>query len=206
MVGLVRPVDDAQRARTAPEKRLIVQLLPALSGTELLSRSTPPAQKTAQKTVQKTALGLNRVKQTAARLGQISQPATSTGTGLADSPAAAPQTEPKAPAADTAQAARTAQTSQPLQLGLGRKALDADRKARLQPLASAVDASQAQSAPSKVARAFAPLAAPSSTIVEETMLADGGRMVRFSGGGCMKMQNPAARSYDDIRKPAMTSC
>ena len=198
MVGLVRPVDDPQRARTAPEKPFIVQLLPVPNRMELISPAPPPAEKTTQKR--------DRVGPSGARLGQATQPAISADNGLADSPAAAPQTEPKAPAADTAQAARTAQTSQPLQLGLGRKALDADRKARQAPLASAVDASQAQSAPSKVARAFAPLEAPSSNIIEETMLTDGGRMVRFSGGGCMRMPNPASRSYDDIRKPTMTNC
>ena len=198
MVGLVRPVDDPQRVRTAPEKPFIVQLLPVPNRMELISPAPPPAEKTTQKR--------DRVGPSGARLGQATQPATSADAGLAVGPSAAPQAESKAPSANVAEAAQTAQTSQPLQLGLGRMALDADRKARLQPLASAVDASQAQSAPSKVARAFAPLAAPSSTIVEETMLADGGRMVRFSGGGCMKMQNPAARSYDDIRKPAMTSC
>ena len=198
MVGLVRPVDDAQRARTATEKPFIVQLLPVPNRMELISPPPPPAEKITQKR--------DRVGPSGARLGQATQAATSANAGLAVGPSATPQAESKAPTADIAEAAQAAQTSQPLQLGLGRMALDADRKARLQPLASAVDASQAQSAPSKVARAFAPSAAPSSTIVEETMLADGGRMVRFSGGGCMKMQNPAARSYDDIRKPAMTSC
>ena len=201
MVGLVRPVDDAQRARTATEKPFIVQLLPVPNRMELISPPPPPAEKITQKR--------DRVGPSGARLGQATQAATSANAGLAVGPSATPQAESKAPTADIAEAAQTAQTaqtSQPLQLGLGRKALDADRKARQAPLASAVDASQVQAAPSKIARAFAPLAAPSSTIVEETMLADGGRMVRFSGGGCMKMQNPAARSYDDIRKPAMTSC
>ena len=82
----------------------------------------------------------------------------------------------------------------------------AERLRSKSPLAAAVDAQHAQNARSTTARAFSVLDTPSSSIVSETVMSDGTRLVKFSGGGCMRMPNPAARSFDDVRKPSMESC
>ena len=93
-----------------------------------------------------------------------------------------------------------------LNLDLGPALQAVERQRSKSPLAAAVDAQQAQNARSVTARAFSALDAPSSSIVSETILSDGTRLVKFSGGGCMRMPNPAARSFDDIRKPLMERC
>ena len=93
-----------------------------------------------------------------------------------------------------------------LNLDLGSALQAVERQRSKSPLAAAVDAQQAQNARSVTARAFSALDAPSSSIVSETILSDGTRLVKFSGGGCMRMPNPAARSFDDIRKPLMERC
>ena len=93
-----------------------------------------------------------------------------------------------------------------LDLNLGAAAKAAERQRSQSPLASAVDAQQMQTGAAKTARAFSKLEAVRSSIVEETITADGGRVIRFSGGGCMRMPNPSARSHDDVRKPMMEIC
>ena len=104
-------------------------------------------------------------------------------------------------------AADTGLAIQPkLELGLGGAAQAIERQRRQSPLASAVDAQQLQTSAAKISRAFSGLEPVSSNIVEETMMAGGGRVIRFSGGGCMRMSNPSSRSHDDVRKPTMENC
>ena len=93
-----------------------------------------------------------------------------------------------------------------LNLDLGSALQAVERQRSKSPLAAAVDAQQAQNARSVTARAFSALDAPPSSIVSEAILSDGTRLVKFSGGGCMRMPNPEARSFDDIRKPLMERC
>ena len=92
-----------------------------------------------------------------------------------------------------------------LELSLGAAAKVAERQRSQSPLARAVDAQQMQTGAAKTARAFSKLEA-TSNIVEETITADGGRLIRFSGGGCMRMPNPSSRNHDDVRKPMMENC
>ena len=92
-----------------------------------------------------------------------------------------------------------------LELNLGAAAKAAERQRSQSPLASAVDAQQMQTGAAKSARAFSKLEAMSS-IAEETVTADGGRLIRFSGGGCMRMPKPSSRNHDDVRKPMMENC
>ena len=94
----------------------------------------------------------------------------------------------------------------PLRLELGRAALSADRDRRQSPLANEVDAKAQQAANSNQSRAFSALNTTPSGIVGEATTADSGRLVRFSGGGCMKLPNPAARQHDDVRKPTVGNC
>ena len=93
-----------------------------------------------------------------------------------------------------------------LELSLGAVTQTIERQRRQLPLASAVDAQQMQTGAAKIPSAFSRLDPVSSNIVEETIMADGGRVIRFSGGGCMRMHNPLSRSNDDIRKPVMENC
>ena len=111
------------------------------------------------------------------------------------------------PNATSPAAADTGLAIQPkLELGLGGAAQAIERQRRQSPLASAVDAQQLQTSAAKISRAFSGLEPVSSNIVEETMMAGGGRVIRFSGGGCMRMPNPSSRSHDDVRKPTMENC
>ena len=93
-----------------------------------------------------------------------------------------------------------------LNLDLGSALQAVERQRSRSPSAAAVDAQQAQTARSVAARAFSALDAPSSSIVSEAILSNGTRLVKFSGGGCMRMPNPAARSLGDIAKPVMELC
>ena len=100
----------------------------------------------------------------------------------------------------------SAQPPQPLKLEMGRAALSADRDRRQSFVANEVGAKAQQAAESNQPRAFSALNATPSSSTVEARTADGGRLVRFSGGGCMKLPNPAARHYDDVRKPAVGNC
>ena len=93
-----------------------------------------------------------------------------------------------------------------LELNLGAAAKAAERQRSQSPLASAVDAQQMQTGAAKLARAFSKLEAATSNIIEETITADGGRVIRFSGGGCMRMPNPSSRNHDDVRRPGVDTC
>jgi len=95
---------------------------------------------------------------------------------------------------------------QPLQLGLSDAALNADQARRQTPLTDAIQAQQVQSAKSKQARAFSPLDAAPSGIASEIALAGGARLIRFSGGGCIRLPNPADRVNGDTHKPVMGNC
>ena len=112
------------------------------------------------------------------------------------------------PSPDASQPAQAGSSTR-LNLDL-RSALQAvERQRRKSPLAAAVDAQNAQhsqNARSVTARAFSALDSTSSSVVSETILSNGTRLVRFSGGGCMRMPNPAARSLDDVAKPVMERC
>lgn len=107
---------------------------------------------------------------------------------------------PAAPAAGGNQALQLQ-----LELNLGAASKAAERQRSQSPLASAVDAQQMQTGVAKLARAFSKLEATSS-IAEETITSDGGRLIRFTGGGCMRMPNPSSRNHDDVRKPMMEIC
>ena len=93
-----------------------------------------------------------------------------------------------------------------LELNLGAASKAAERQRSQSPLASAVDAQQMQTGATKLARAFSKLEVATSNIVEETITSGGGRMIRFSGGGCMRMPNPSSRNHDDVRRSAMETC
>jgi hypothetical protein len=117
--------------------------------------------------------------------------------------------EPPLPATDQSPDVSTpaqAGSSTRLNLDLGPALQAVERQRSKSPLAAAVDAQQAQTARSVTARAFSALDAPSSSGVSDATLSDGTRLVKFSGGGCMRIPNPAARSIDDTRKPLTERC
>ena len=94
----------------------------------------------------------------------------------------------------TAVAGNSPELQPKLDLAVGQAVQAAERQRRQSPLAGAIDAQQAQIAQSSVTRAFSRLNAATSSIVAETILADGGRVIRFSGGSCMRLP----KSYSAI--------
>ena len=98
------------------------------------------------------------------------------------------------------------QTPPVLNLDTSRAVTSAELQRRKSPLAAAVDASQSENSQALQARAFARLAPGGSSIVSETIMADGSRLIKFSAGGCMRVVNPSSRNHDDIRKSVMQSC
>ena len=194
--------------KAAPEQRVVVRWLPLAAQAVMRPPIPPPREAPKVKGAEHLAeLGKKR----GSPLGKIGQRIEqkiehkSDQPSQANSPAsAAPLTSAAPLAVDPT--AIAAPANQPLQLGLGRAALQADRGRRLQPLSRSIDAQQVESARSNDARAFSSLAAVPSGIVAETALAGGARLIRFSGGGCMVVPNQAARLPDDTRKPVMTNC
>jgi hypothetical protein len=118
-------------------------------------------------------------------------------------PASASQSVSEAPAMPPAAAA---QPPAVLNLDLSRAAKTAESQRRKSGLATAIDAIQIENSQTPEKRAFAKLAPTPSSIVSETIMVDGSRLVKFSAGGCMRMVNPSSRSLDDVRKPVMETC
>jgi hypothetical protein len=177
------------------ELRLQATLLPAAARPDLPTPKPPSTQpperqiKTERSAVRATAMGLQTAERPADRtqagaLGSSVAPDL-TASAVAESRLAVP---PK------------------LELNLKAAARAVEQLRSKSPLASAIDAQQMQTGAAKMARAFAKLGSAASNIVEETVMADGGRIIRFSGGGCMRVPNPSSRSFDDVRKPAMETC
>ena len=73
-------------------------------------------------------------------------------------------------------------------------------------LSAAVDAMQSEHSRDPEARAFARLAPVHPSMVSETIMADGTRLIKFSKGGCMRVVNPSSRLHDDVRKSGMENC
>ena len=211
---------DSITTRAAPEQRVVLRLLPLADRAVMQPPTPPPRTATKIQGAEHLAKLGNKRGSPLGKIGQGIGPGIeqqsdqhiyqqsdqqSDQPSQAKSPASAAPLISAAPFAvdPTAIAARA---KQPLQLGLGRAALQADQARRSQPLSRSIDAQQVESARSNDARAFSSLAAVPSGIVAETALAGGARLIRFSGGGCMVVPNQAARLYDDTRKPVMTNC
>ena len=203
---------DSATTKAAPQQRVVVRLLPLADRAVMQPPIPPPRQAPKIQSAEHLAKLGNKRGSPLGKIGQGIGPGIeqqsdqqSDQPSQAKSPASAAPLTSAAPLAvdPTAIAARA---KQPLQLGLGRAALQADQARRLQPLSRSIDAKQVESARSNDARAFSSLAAVPSGIVAETALAGGARLIRFSGGGCMVVPNQAARLYDDTRKPVMTNC
>ena len=176
------------------QRRLQVTLVPLVIPPELPAPAPAPPLERQRKTEPSQAQAAQTSRLAAQR--QAVLPATA----VTDS-----NTPPKPTSPAVVEA--SSQTAQPrLELRLGAAAQAIERQRRQSPLASAVDAQQMQTGAAKIASAFSRLEPVSSNIVEETITADGGRVIRFSGGGCMRMPNPSSRSNDDIRKPVMENC
>ncbi len=99
-----------------------------------------------------------------------------------------------------------AQAPAALNLDTSRAAKSVELQRRKSGLSAAVDAMQSENAHVPETLAFARLAPAGSSIVSETIMADGTRLIKFSAGGCMRVVNPSARHHDDIRKSAMENC
>ena len=185
-VGFTQP-----KQSLAFEQRLLVQLLPLAKA----SSATP--------TALSSFVSSNSARQTRPKeRPKLTQSSTGTHAFSLETmplPAASHQVpvEPQTGAALVAP---------PLKLDLGRTALNADRDRRRTSLAPEVEASGLHSARSNQASAFSRLSVEPSGIAAEAVAADGSRLVRFSRGGCMHLPNPAARLYDDSRKPMMANC
>ena len=102
--------------------------------------------------------------------------------------------------------AAAAQISPALNLNLSRTVTSAEIQRRKSPLAAAADAAQTENLQTPEVRAFAKFAPVASGISSETITADGTRLIKFSGGACMRVVNPSSRSPDDIRKPVTETC
>ena len=198
---LLKSAEHVRMSQAQPsidQRRLQVTLLTIVTQPGLLPPNLAPAPRFEQQ--------LNS-QPPKAQAAQTSRLAAQRESGFPISAAAALDSntppKPTSPAAVEA----SSHTVQPrLELSLGAAAQATERQRRQSPLASAVDAQQMQTGAAKIASAFSRLDPVSSNIVEETITADGGRVIRFSGGGCMRMPNPSARSNDDIRKPVMENC
>ena len=59
---------------------------------------------------------------------------------------------------------------------------------------------------STVERAFASLSAEDGALLSATVMPDGSRLVKFSGGTCMRLPNLAAGGFDRSVKPLPYPC
>ena len=69
-----------------------------------------------------------------------------------------------------------------------------------------LDARRPRAGPSAVERAFAALSADDAAVLSDTVMPDGSRLVRFSGGTCMRFPNPAAGGFDRSVNPLPYPC
>ena len=69
-----------------------------------------------------------------------------------------------------------------------------------------LDARRPRAGPSTVERAFASLSAEDGALLSDTVMPDGSRLVKFSGGTCMRLPNPAAGGFDRSVKPLPYPC
>ncbi|MBC7719353.1 MAG: hypothetical protein H7Z77_06120 [Chitinophagaceae bacterium] len=199
---------DRQNRRILPpaagEQRLQVVLIPVERSPSLSPAVAPTAAPTAASARPRSEQPIKR--DTLLKQNQASN--SQTPWIDARTPEATPKTASET-TPETASASAAVPVPAPkldLNLNLSRAAQAADRLRRQSPLAAAVDSQQVQAAPSSVARAFSGLNPVASGIESETTLAGGARLVRFSGGGCMRIPNPSAKEHDDTHKPVVQSC
>lgn len=184
------------QAAVAPpiaDQRMLVQLFTLLPPN---IQGAPP--RTAQAQVQSP--GSRQVRQSA-RLPRFE---SATGQPTSGQPPAGAR--PGLGKVGTLVPAAPVKASPALNLDLSRAAMSAELQRRKSPLAAAVDAVQSENSQTPEARAFAKLAPVPSGIASETIMADGSRFIKFSGGGCMRVVNPSSRLHDDTRKPVVETC
>ncbi len=217
--GTARPA-ALRTALPAPlenQQRLQIVLLPTQTAPPppamppSTSLATPP---TKQLSAQPLPAALPRSVQKDKPTGQATSDLSTTSALLAPSSLAAeppplatgqsPDPSPD-PSPNISQPAHAGSRTR-LNLDLGSALQAVERQRSRSPSTAAVDAQQAQTARSVTSRAFSALDAPSSSIVSDAILSNGTRLVKFSGGGCMRLPNPAARSLGDIAKPVMELC
>ncbi len=93
-----------------------------------------------------------------------------------------------------------------LDLNLADAAAATEKQRRQSLLAGVIDAQQMQATASKSVGAVSRLSVVTPNIAEERFTATGGRVIRFSGGDCMRLPNPAARPLGDTRQAGMENC
>ena len=170
----------------APERRLSLQLL-----TQPVNKGLAPSQSTATETLQAAV-------RSAKRTGALTSPELTA--------------EPQAPVqhglteVQTPSSAATTPALPALNLDLSRAVKSTELQRRKSPLAGAIDAQQSENSRTPEQRAFAKLAPRGSSIVSETLMADGTRLIKFSAGGCMRLVNPSSRHFDDMRRPGVETC
>ena len=213
--GTTRPA-ALRTALPAPlenQQRMQIVMLPTQTAplTPALPPSTPPTkQLSAQPLPAAPPRSVQKAKPTRQATSDLSTAsALLTPSSLAAEPpplATGQRPDPSSdPSPDISQPAQTGSGTR-LNLDLGSALQAVERQRSRSPLAAAVDAQQTQTTRSVAARAFSVLDAPSSNIVSDAILSNGTRLVKFSGGGCMRLPNPAARSLGDIAKPVMELC
>lgn len=137
---------------------------------------------------------------------------TTSASKLAINPRLQPEEQQPAGAAQSFSEAQVktpaslSQTPKVLNLDLSPTVKSTDLQRRKAGLSAAVDAMQSENSQTTETRAFSRLAPAASSIVSETIMADGSRMIKFSAGVCMHVVNPSSRSPDDMRKPVIKNC
>ena len=188
------PASDAQR--------LQVTWVPAANPPNLITPAATAARLTAAQSYRQLQAGPPKAKTELASRMAAQAPVVAPADSVPHS-----GTPGQPPLRATASTVESTQAVQPaLDLNLRAAAQATQQQRRKSPLANAVDAQQTEASAAKIARASSAQWGAGSHTVEESVMADGGRVTRFGGGGCMRVPNPASRPYDESRKPMMEKC